>query len=79
MSESLYVPVSLIIAGAVAWITAGVVFIAVPTSTMPEKLLTAGTGAMALGGTAFQNTHSKPTTNTTRRKKPAKPNSDTVS
>lgn len=76
MSETLYVPVGLIGAGVIAWITAGVISFVAPNSTLSSDLLKAGTGAMALGGTSYQAalTSARPqarkTTTTRRRKKP---------
>lgn len=81
MSESLYVPMGLLAAGVIAWLTAGAVFIAAPNSSMPEKLLTAGTGAMALGGTAYQaqiQSQSAKRKSTPRRQTKAKSDSDTT-
>jgi multisubunit Na+/H+ antiporter MnhG subunit len=80
MSESLYVPMGLLAAGVIAWLTAGAVFIAAPNSSMPKDLLTAGTGAMALGGTAYQaqiqSQSSTKRKSTPRRQTKAKPDSN---
>ncbi len=72
MSEALYVPVGLLVAGVAGWITAGVVFITAPESTFPKDLLAAGATAMTLSAASYQQSSAKPKTPTRRRttKKP---------
>lgn len=70
MSETLYVPVGLIGAGVIGWITAGLIFLVAPNSTLPSDLLKAGTGAMALGGASYQSQLT--TTRAQTRKAPAR-------
>ena len=79
MSETLYVPIALITAGVTAWISAGLIAITDPSSTMPAELLKAGTGAMGLSAAAYQAqiVNSKSSTRRATRKKPAQPKDKT--
>jgi len=73
MSENLYFPMGLLAAGLIGWITAGVVFVLVPDSSMAVDLLGAGTGAMALGGASYQTQVRATNTTTKRKPTPRKP------